>query len=173
MRKILLITVFICTSAAIAQKNDSAEKKFQVNIGGSLLDAKIKNFYVGADYKVSDEMSIGLNYSRSETMYANRYSTEDHNFFQFQTNMDWAKKIGLNTKKFDLYTGFNFAVVSFTQTGSNFNGRLEKDYIDSDISFGGQVGVRYFITKNIGLNFELNAGMLHNNPFRGGITVQF
>ena len=75
----------------------------------------------------------------------------------------------------DFYTGFNCVLIDLPLRDyfNNPTCYYKKTSRTTEFLIGGQAGVRYFITKNTGVNFEVNAGMTHNNPFRAGISIAF
>ncbi|MEO0059664.1 MAG: hypothetical protein RLZZ312_1311 [Bacteroidota bacterium] len=78
-------------------------------------------------------------------------------------------------KQMDVYTGFNCGLIDLSLRDYFYSptSYYKKTSRTTEFSIGGQAGVRYFITKNIGVNFEVNAGMTHSNPFRAGISIAF
>ena len=171
MKKHLLIVVTsFVTTYSIAQDKDAHAQKFQINFGSDSF-RNLKNSYFGFDYKIDDEVSIGLNASWSgslNNLYSNGYNDRGA-IFSFHTNFDWAKKIGLNTNKFDIYTGFNTGRATVWSTAYNTSEKIS----NSAFTVGGQFGLRYFFTKNIGINAEINGGVINNNPIRAGLSIKF
>ena len=62
------------------------------------------NFYVDYDYKIDYELLIGVNFNRNQTTYVSFAGATDIFDYgaEFQTNFDWAKRFGMNTRRWDL-----------------------------------------------------------------------
>ena len=60
-----------------------------------------------------------------------------------------------------MYTGVNVGLDFFSTKDFTFpSGRIEKGWTNTEVLAGGQIGIRYFITKRLGVQTELN---LNNN----------
>lgn len=168
MKKLFFITLTAITFqfASAQEKEENQFKRFYVNTGVSsnsvLFDTSIA-YNAGLEYKFKDETSIGVNFLHREYG-KNYYGKPTDTGINFTFNYDWSEKLGLNTSKFDLYTGVNLGITSskrpylYTLGAENSGVYLQEQrsttYTDKDL--GGQIGIRYFFTKNIGLNVEAN-----------------
>lgn len=185
MKKLLYLSVaFISFQFVNAQDKEkiNSTKKFYLNTGMQFESfdylKKNKNFYVGGEYKLSDTESIALNLNYFDKGYENvGYSSilgNPKSFgFQFQFNHDWSKLIGLNNDKFDLYTGVNLGLAFTKYNDYTYpNGVTIKSYNDTELNAGGQIGFRYFFTKNLGISTELNLNQ-SNTHLKTGLTYKF
>ncbi|MFT3796100.1 outer membrane beta-barrel protein [Flavobacterium sp.] len=169
MKKIMLsAALLLCAFLSNAQESGNEPKtdfkRFYINASSDFTDEYSSSAFLGFEYQFKNESSVGISFSYRESKDVNNFYTPDlTNYgFQLQFNHDWSRLIGLNTNKFDLYTGLNFgltrqevkqgnALVSIYEDGSNF------------FTAGGQLGARYFFYKGLGVNVELNA----NSDFDG------
>lgn len=172
MKKIVLLILailsFQITSAQEKQKENNSFKRFYLNAGMQFTSfdfiEKNKNFYLGGEYKLNDTESIGLVLNYYDKSYNTGGSFTLGNpktfGFQFQFNHDWSKLIGLNNDKFDLYTGVGVGL-AFSESSEYIylGGELINSTSNTDFNLGGQIGLRYFITKNIGISTELNMNL--------------
>ncbi|WP_310556497.1 outer membrane beta-barrel protein [Flavobacterium sp.] len=167
MKKLLITTVtLIGIQFANAQEENTPEKnnfkRFYINAGSNIInsdsDFNLNNGYLGLEYKFKDESSIGLNLKYSNLTDENEPTRTIGNpklfGFQFQFNHDWSEKLGLDTTKFDMYTGLGLGLNFYDSKQIVYNGYLYGGS-ETKLSLGGQLGMRYFITKRIGINTEL------------------
>lgn len=190
MKKLFFITVSVfafqfsnAQEAAPIKKN-----QFLINAGTqfSNFDAleKNKNIYLGVEYKFKNDLSLGLKYTYSDLSFnhknARTIGAPKLSSFQLQFNNDWSEKIGLNTDKFDVYTGVSFGLSTFTNNKAFLY--QTNEIIDDNLSLtefvaGGQIGFRYFITKRIGvqteLNFNTNKNYIDTNRISIGAGLTF
>lgn len=194
MKKIILAAFVLSVGMAHAQTDETPNKfkHFYVNAGADFTDYNLtKNAYLGLEYRLKDESSLGVNLFYKDVPYDSGYSVYfGTNYgFQLQANHDWSSSLGLNTDKFDVYTGLN-AGMTFQNLeqrnvffGNQFGPR--NDVKNTSINVGGQLGIRYFIFKNIGIHLEANTNQrvsgdrfdLGPNPrhieLRTGLTFKF
>jgi opacity protein-like surface antigen len=180
MKKLLFIMMPIVSIQIVSAQEKESFKRFYINGGTNLSvfnpDNKLNNGYLGFEYKFLDESSIGLNLSYTNLTYntSSGYSLGDPKKFgfQFQFNHDWSKNIGLNTNKFDVYTGLGLGLSFFESKNFKIN---DQSYggSDTNFNFGGQMGLRYFITKSIGINTELNFSTEKDYQLKTGLTYRF
>jgi hypothetical protein len=185
MKKLIYLSLaFISFQFVNAQDKEkiNSNKKFYLNTGIQFesLDylKRNKNFYIGGEYKLNDTESIALNLNYFDMGYENAGGSSllgnPKSFgFQFQFNHDWSKLIGLNNDKFDLYTGVGLGL-AFTKVNNYIypNGITSKEFSETELNMGGQIGLRYFVTKNIGVSTELNFN-LDNTHLKTGLTYKF
>ncbi|RXR16332.1 hypothetical protein EQG63_11990 [Flavobacterium amnicola] len=167
MKKLFIITVSVLAVQFSNAQEEAPIKKnqFLVNAGTQFtnFDAleKNKNIYMGVEYKFKNDLSLGLKYTYSDLSYSHKgagvVGAPKLNSFQLQFNNDWSEKIGLNTEKFDVYTGVNVGLDFFSSKDFVFpSGGIAKGWTNTEYLAGGQIGFRYFITKRIGVQTELN-----------------
>ena len=138
------------------------------------------DYTIGYERKINSEVSIGLNlnYFESDPYYfdetyngafTNRVNTKNSSFgASISFNYDWSKILGLNTDKFDIYTGTNIGLSYLNYSGifestsnENVSIRLYENSVTKHF-IGGKIGARYWITKNIGVSAELDRGFYVN-----------
>jgi hypothetical protein len=143
-------------------------KPFRTNYDG----VEMKNYTFGYQRNINEDLSLGinLNFDSSkgiayEKYNDNIYQSNQLNYqskgISFNFNYDWSRIIGMNTKKFDLYTGTSVGVSvidNYLLERSPTNGLPTgfSKYTSNEYFIGGHLGFRYWITKNIGISTELN-----------------
>jgi hypothetical protein len=192
MKKIMLFaSVILCAFVSKAQetKTKTDFKRFYINAGADFTDYNLTtNGYVGLAYKLKDESSVGLNlFYKNAGRQTGFVSGNGTNYgFQLQFNHDWAEKLGMNTDKFDVYTGLNLGMTFQNIDAPLYvNPYATTKITNTSYDFGGQLGIRYFIFKNIGIHLEANTNRafggnrleLTSNPrkveIRTGLTFKF
>lgn len=180
MKKFLFLAgLFMAVVTASAQA--SLERgKLQLNAGTGFSGWGIP-MYVGLDYGISDEITIGgeLSYRYDTSSYGGRisfrgYSEEivyKHHTFGIFTNGNYHfNRLLQLPRQLDLYAGaslgYFFGVVT-TNSNRDYDGT---DY--SGFSLNAQTGARYFFTDRFGVNLELSGGIL-TYGVKGGITFKF
>ncbi len=175
MKKTLTLLVLILgLASANAQEQPKFQKnQFNIQNGYNSLDETPKiNATFGYERWLNSEVSIGLNlnYFQSKNYdtyipnnYGNFPSTNDKSIgISVSLNYDWSKMIGLDTTKFDLYTGVSLGrsriiYKDFYEYSSGGINSIKSSETTSDELFvGGKIGARYWFTKNIGVNLELD-----------------
>lgn len=179
MKKPLLIALSIISFQFANAQEEEKSNPFNLNIGTTVFDGDPYEFNgnLGLEYKFKDESSIGFNFMyREKTDYMD-FNPKDMGV-NFTFNHDWSEKLGLNTKKWDLYTGFNFSITRretilqyVNSTEGVLTHHIEKNN-SMEYTVGGQLGARYFITKNIGINAELNRSF-DTSGIKVGTTIRF
>lgn len=143
-------------------------KKFNFNLGTTFFDTFLesKNIYAGFDYKITESASVGLMFNHAN--FDKSFNKYSRNEILITLNQDWSGILGVNTNKFDIYTGINMGNVYYNFENTN------TDYSQKNEGFdiGGQVGIRYFVYKNFGLNTEIYSN-LGKGGIRTGITYKF
>ena len=170
-KQLFFLTMIFGAIVSNAQDKLIEEQKFQINTGFNVVDPNnMNNLYLGFDYKLDNELSVGINFSRNLDYYSTFGLTKISNFgVELQTNFDWAKRLGINTKIWDFYTGFNIGILN----QKIFFNEPSYTYTQNRLKIGGQIGVRYFVTKNWGVNVEFNSSNMQQNPIRGGVSYKF
>jgi len=162
MKKIALtICALSIVAFSFAQKSqevklDKSKLQFNAGIGLSTWGLPI---YVGADYWLQDNITIGLEASfRYRFLHAYKYGYIGGSIngnFHFAQYLDLADNI-------DLYAGISAGpYIGFGNyyVGSSLN-----------VGFGGQVGGRYKINDKLWINAEFGGGTLSGGKF--GITIR-
>lgn len=180
MRKFLLAGCVLCAGLTYAQNAETQNpyKRFYVNAGADFTDLQNnkKNVYVGFEYRLKDDSSIGLTLGYKEApdqVTSNAFGGQTttsaqfggHNLaFQLQFNHDWSRVLGIDTDKFDIYTGLNIGMTFQQAEYRQFLGPFAPPFGASNVQtvnntsvdLGGQLGIRYFVYKNIGIHLEAN-----------------
>lgn len=123
--------------------------------------------YVGFDYGVSRDVSLGAEVSYrgySDNWQSSKYH---HNIWGFSGNANYHfNSIMHIPRNWDFYAGANVGFYSWSSP-SGYGG----DYT-SGLGIGGQIGGRYYFNNGVGLNLEFGGG----NAFSGGkigLTFKF
>jgi hypothetical protein len=197
MKTRFTIIAFICSISFInAQEIEKPIQKNQFNFLKNLdMDSSKHDYTIGYERKINDEISLGFNINYFESDKYNFYESYNYTFtnkvtaknssigISFSLNYDWSKMIGLNTKKFDIYTGTSFGVsnskfgYSYTNETEGIKSNLFSTESGNRFFIGAKVGARYWITKNIGLSAELDRSFYTTNinptKFNVGMNFKF
>jgi outer membrane immunogenic protein len=156
-----LIIIFLASVMLVLTVNG----QIPIDKGGKQLNAGIGfsgwgiPLYFGMDFGVHRDVTLGFEgsfRSYNQNFIGNRYSSAiigiagnaNYHFNRvLEIPSDW-----------DFYAGLNIGYY-FWQTSSNYPGNGS-----SGIGLGAQIGGRYFISENFGLNLEFGGG----NAFSGG-----
>lgn len=191
--KLLLFAMTFCFVHVNAQETEEPVQKNQFNFYRNFREDFSRNknnsditkidYTFGYERKINKEVSIGINlnyfesnpYLFNETkngVVTNTSNLNDSSIgLNVSLNYDWSKMLGLNTNKFDIYTGTNFGASHFksyntfiTYYDENVE---EKIYQNNNTKFfiGGKLGFRYWITKSIGVTTELDQGFYSSKGF--------
>lgn len=169
MKKVILLTVCLVSALSFSQK--IKKKEFQINAGSMNLFRSVFPFYGSLDYGLSDDFSAGLRleYNQKEKEFWNS-TYKNHFGISLNGNYHFNSLLKISDK-WDLYAG-----VSLTYKKINYDDRLYTGYRpDEELNFDPQIGVRYFITKRIGLNAEITGGddyKLGGGNLRLGLTFK-
>lgn len=123
--------------------------------------------YVGVDYGIADDFTIGGEVSyRSVSYHTVRYSSLG---IVANGNYHFNRIFSLPSE-FNLYAGLN---IGYYYWSNNYNGSIAfSPHYSSAPNLGLQVGGRYFINKNFGVNLELGGGQI-GGAGKLGITYKF
>jgi outer membrane immunogenic protein len=150
-RYIVLVILFAALSSpALAQAPPGKGGK-QLNVGLGFSDWGVP-IYVGADFGVHDDVTIGPKISYRNRTYrfgANRYD-QSLIVLGFNGNYHFNKLLNLESK-WNLYAGLTLGY--YLWSDSDFPGAR-----DSDVGLDLQIGGRYFFNDKFGLNLELGGG---------------
>lgn len=201
MKKLFIIAVSIFAfQFSNAQEEAPTFEKNQFSVQYNLHnftkdDFKFSNdFTFGYQRNLTSEVSVGvnLNYNQikgraMEINNNNYFISNEENFrslgLAFTFNYDWSKIIGLNTQKFDLYTGASLGVSlldNYSLERSPLNGQPMgwSKYSNNEYFLGSHVGFRYWITKNVGISTEINNSFYNSfhqkeTKFNVGLNYKF
>lgn len=167
-----------------AQESEKPIQKNQFNFmkNFSQFDSYEKeknNFTIGYQRNINEDVSIGinLNFDRTKGRWGEQYNNTlyfsdlvnmQSKGISFNFNYDWSRIIGMNTKKFDLYTGTSIGVSvldKYSLERSTTNGALIgfSKYTTNEYFLGAHLGFRYWVTKNIGVSTEINKSFYNSN----------
>lgn len=158
MKKTILVIAIMLMSVFSFSQSPLPVGKAQLNAGIGFSGWGIP-FYVGFDYSVHKDITIGGEFSyRSyeEDWDHNKYH---HNIMGFSGNGNYHFNTILNIpQNWDFYAGLNLGFYVWTSPD---------DYHGDDTSglgLGAQIGGRYYLSEKVGLNLEFGGG----NEFSGG-----
>jgi outer membrane immunogenic protein len=141
----------------------SGGKQLNAGLGFSSWGTPI---YIGADFGLSDEITIGPKVSfrkYDQRYFGNRFS-QNLIVFGFNGNYHFNKILDLPSE-WDLYAGLTLGYYSWSDPGNDYDGR------GSGLGLDAQIGARYFFSDSFGLNLEFGGGMATGGSF--GITYIF
>ena len=145
------------TTSSSAQ-NPLSRGNWQMNVGVGLSDQGIP-FYLGADYGIHQDITIGaeLTYRAYREDWRNVFY--QHSIFGISGNGNYHFNSLLGIpRNWDVYAGLNIGFYIWSSPNSYSGGR------SSGLGIGGQLGGRYFFNNSIGVNLEFGGG----NAFSGG-----
>lgn len=166
MKKLLLSAAVIISAAAFGQRVQKGDVQLNAGIAADRYASSVA-FYAGLDYGIHPDITIGAEA---------RFGGKDYKDYNGRVN--WFG-IGVNgnyhfntllgiPNKYDIYAGATVGHNSF-----NYKDDIDNRFdFDPGIGVSAQVGARYYITDNFGLNAEANAGSLFNGG-KFGISYKF
>ena len=186
MKKILFLAGLFMAAATASAQADLGKGNLQLNAGTGISGWGIP-VYVGLDYGVTDEITVGgeLSYRYDTSSYAIRANfgrfgeyrsdkiTYRHHTFGVFTNGNYHfNRLLRLPRQLDLYAGASLGFFfASTSTSSNWDREYTGDSY-SGFSAALQTGARYFFTDNFGVNLELSGGVLTSGA-KAGITYRF
>ena len=132
--------------------------KTQLNLGVGLSEWGVP-FYIGIDYSVHKDITIGgeFSYRSYRENWKNVYY--HHNIMGFSGNGNYHFNSLLKIpQKWDFYAGLNLGFYVWTSDADYYGNH------SSGLGLGAQIGGRYYISNKVGLNLEFGGG----NAFSGG-----
>ncbi len=172
MKKILACaSLFFAVATASAQGLE--KNKVQIN-GGVGLSGWGVPVYLGLDYGIARDFTIGAEASYSSKKISEGYLESKYSIFTFGVNGNYYfDRLLKLPNEFNLYAGatLGYANVSETTTGPSALLPYHTSFAVSGIDLGLQIGGRYFFTKNLGLNLQLGGG-IHTFGGRLGLTYK-
>lgn len=160
MKKIVLLTAlaFLWILPTANAQSPLPVGHSQLNTGIGLSEWGIP-FYLGIDYSVHKDITIGgeFSYRNFREKWNNDYYR--HNIMGFSGNANYHfNSLFEMSRKWDLYAGLNLGFYVWssptTYSGSHSSG----------LGLGAQLGGRYYFTDKVGINLEFGSG----NAFSGG-----
>lgn len=146
-----------------AQALDNGES--QVNVGVGLSGWGIP-VYLGYEYGITSTISAGI--EGSYRNFSQKYSGSKYKYSAIGVgvygNYHFNKILNI-PDPWDVYAG---------ATLGYYNLKVDNDYpgaFDSGISFGGQIGTRYYISDRFGVNLEFNGGSVVTGG-KLGVTIK-
>lgn len=162
MKKLLLAFMFIL-SGQMAFSQNVGTGDSQINAGVGFGGSWGIPVYVGFDYGVHKDWTVGAELSFASQKFNNTYKGT---WFGLGANANYHFNSVLNIPApWDLYAGATLAYNSF---------KYDTGYIGtaSGVGFSGQVGARYFFSPKFGLNLEYGGGTVASGG-KAGVTLRF
>ena len=168
MKKFLFLAgLFMAAVTASAQNGNLDQGGLQLNAGVGISGWGIP-VYVGLDYGVTNDISVGGEFTFRSYSHSSYYT---HNIMGFFGNGNYHFNNLFNLPRpLDLYAGLSLGVYTSTVTAKEGRDYIGDSY--SGFSLIGQTGARYFFTDNFGVNLELSGGLL-TSGLKAGITYRF
>jgi outer membrane immunogenic protein len=132
--------------------------KTQLNIGAGLSEWGVP-FYIGLDYSVHKDVTIGgeFSYRSYRENWKNKYY--HHNVMGFSGNANYHFNTLLDIPQdWDFYAGLNLGFYSWSSPNEYYGSHT------SGLGLGAQIGGRYYFNNKVGVNLEVGGG----NAFSGG-----
>jgi hypothetical protein len=185
MKKFLFLAGLFMAAVTASAQADLGKGNLQLNAGTGISGWGIP-VYVGLDYGVTDEITVGgeLSYRYDTSSYAIRANfgrfgeyrsdkiTYRHHTFGVFTNGNYHfNRLLRLPRQLDLYAGASLGFFFGSVTSSEGNIKYTGDDY-SGFSAALQTGARYFFTDNFGVNLELSGGVL-TSGLKAGITYKF
>ena len=184
MKKFLFLAGLFMAAATASAQADLGKGNLQLNAGAGISGWGIP-VYVGLDYGVTDDITIGgeLSYRYDTSSYGGNIDlgywggriskiTYRHHTFGIFTNGNYHfNRLLRLPRQLDLYAGASLGFFFGSVTSSEGNIKYTGDDY-SGFSAALQTGARYFFTDNFGVNLELYGGVLTSGA-KAGITYKF
>ena len=185
MKKFLFLAGLFMAAVTASAQADLGKGNLQLNAGTGISGWGIP-VYVGLDYGVTDEITVGgeLSYRYDTSSYAIRANfgrfgeyrsdkiTYRHHTFGVFTNGNYHfNRLLRLPRQLHLYAGASLGFFFGSVTSSEGNIKYTGDDY-SGFSAALQTGARYFFTDNFGVNLELSGGVL-TSGLKAGITYKF
>ena len=167
MKKFLFLAGLFMAALTASAQADLGKGNLQLNAGTGISGWGIP-VYVGLDYGVTNDISVGGEFTFRSYSHSSYYT---HNIMGFFGNGNYHFNNLFNLPRpLDLYAGLSLGVYTSTVTAKEGNEYHGDSY--SGFSLIGQTGARYFFTDNFGVNLELSGGLLTSGA-KAGITYRF
>ncbi len=173
MKKTILAGALLCSALSFSQRVQKGES--QVNVGVGFASDYGIPFYVGVDYGVHPDITVGAQASFASKNYSQvGYSEIKGTWFGIGANANYHFNTILSIpNKWDVYAGATLAYNSFSYDyPANWGKNVFNDKEDSGVGFAGQVGARYYFTDKFGVNLEYGGGNITSGG-KFGISYKF
>lgn len=168
MRKLLLGAAVVLSATAFGQRAQKGDLQLNAGLAFPHRYADNVGVYAGLDYGIHPDVTLGVE-ARFGSKYYDNYADGRWFGIGFNGNYHFNTLIGI-PNNWDFYAGATIGFNTFNYDHpENDNWRRPHR---SEAGFSAQVGGRYFITNNFGLNAEANAGTVFNGG-KFGITYKF
>lgn len=158
-RIITLVLLILCSHFSNAQ--NLVKEKFQIN-GGIGLSGFGLPIYGGFDYGLTDDVTVGA--EGSFRSYSNFGSNASLVGIGANINYHFNRLFKLKNDRIDVYGG---GTLGYWFWSWDF---IYPDAKSSGIGISAQLGGRYFLSKNFGLNLEIGGGTISGGKF--GLTYR-
>ena len=180
MRKTLAVLgLFLATATASAQ--GLGQNKAQINGGVGLSGLGIP-VYLGVDYGIARDFTIGAEVSYSSKKESNGYFEDRFSIIGFGVNGNYYfDRILKLPREFNFYAGATLGYYnisnSHTYSGPSslrpyYENLYSSSFASSGVNLELQIGGRYFFTKNLGVNLEFGGGIFGVGG-KLGLTYKF
>ena len=158
MKKILFLISVCCVSVSIAAQSPMAKGQAQLNAGVGLSSWGYPA-YLGLDFAIHKDITIGgeLSFRSYRENWWGAKGSRSAIGVSANANYHFNSILQLPSP-WDFYAGINTAYFIWNTQDPN------KRLLRKGFGYAGQVGCRYFISNNVGLNFEVGGG----SAFSGG-----
>lgn len=152
MKKQVLTVFLVLTASIVFAQSPLSKGHTQINFGAGFSDRSIP-VYVGFDYGVHKDISIGAEISYrgyNENWNNNKYR---HSVLGISGNANYHFNTVLNIpSNWDFYAGINVGFYSWNSP-YDYDGSH-----NSGLGIGAQIGGRYFFSERVGVNLEFGGG---------------
>ncbi len=172
MKKLNFIILFITLTSTVALAQGTlgkGGKQLNAGVGFSSWGVPI---YAGLDFGVHESITIGPKVSYRNYNYRSSFYNYSQSLFvlSFNGNYHFNKVLNLPSE-WDLYAGLSVGYYLWSDAKVSSGGTIITGTNASTLGLDAQIGVRYFFTKNFGLNLEFGGGTGTGGNF--GITYKF
>jgi hypothetical protein len=165
MKKVLLLATFALFSVISFSQNSLAMGANQLNFGIGFSNWGLP-LYIGIDHAVSRDVTLGGELSYRSYREDWNYVYYDHSIAGLSGNFNYHFNNLFHIRRnWDLYAGLNVGFYIWNSPDA-YNGAHT-----SGLGLGAQVGGRYFISKNVGLNLEFGGGNAFSDG-KFGLTIK-
>lgn len=158
MKNLFLAFILLLFAGSSFGQSPLPVGRTQINLGVGLSGWGVP-FYLGLDYSVHKDITIGAEFS-----YRNYREHWNDNFYHhdimgFSGNGNYHFNSLLHmSQKFDFYAGLNIGFYVWSSPHPYYGNH------NSGLGLGGQIGFRAFLSNRVALNLEFGGG----NAFNGG-----
>lgn len=163
MKKIILLLGLFVSFATVSAQGTLEKGEFQINAGFGFSNWGVP-VYLGADYCIMDDITVGGEISYRSKTYQNIKYTSFGILANGNYHFNRLLKI---PSEFDVYAGASIGYYNWSH--NNNSGVLFDPHYTSGLAWGLQIGGRYFFSDNFGVNLELGGG----NAVAGKLGVTF